>query len=63
MLKRAPKALNIEGIMWDENYPTAIINGIIIGAGEVIEDKTIIEIKLNSVIIRGDDGKDVELKY
>jgi len=63
MLKRAPKALFIEGIMWDENEPKAIINGTIVGAGEVVEGKTIIEIKSTSVIIRGDDGKNIELKY
>jgi len=63
MLKRAPKTLNIEGIMWDENDPKAIINGNIVGAGEVVEGKTIIEIKSTSVIIRGDDGKNIELKY
>ena len=62
MLKRAPKELYIEGIMWDKNNPKAIINGIIVGAGDVVEGKTIIEVKANSVIIRGDDGKEFELK-
>jgi len=63
MLKRAPKALYIEGIMWDTNDPKVIINGDILSVGGVVEDKTIIEIKPNSVLIRGDDGEDVELKY
>jgi len=63
MLKRAPKALNIEGIMWDEKNPKAIINGDIVGIGENIESKTIIDIKPNSVIFVGDDGKEVELTY
>jgi len=63
MLKRAPKALYIEGIMWDKSNPKAIINGNIVGAGDVVESKTIVEIKPSSVIIRGDDGIEVELKY
>lgn len=63
MLKRTPKVINIEGIMWDANNPKAIINGKIVGAGEAVEGKMIVEIKANSVIIKGDDGEEVELKY
>ena len=63
MLKRNPKALNIEGIMWDTKNPRAIINGVIIGIGETVESKTIVDIRPNSVIIKGDDGKEIELKY
>ena len=63
MLKRAPQAINIEGIMWDANDPKAIINGNIVGAGETVEGKMIVEIKFNSIIIKGDDGEEVELKY
>ena len=63
MLKRAPKAINIEGIMWDKKNPKAIINGDIFGIGETVESKTIVDIRPNSVIIKGDDGKEIELKY
>lgn len=63
MLKRAPKALYIEGIMWDEKNPKAIISGNIVGIGDAVESKMIVDIKPSSVIIKGDDGKEVELKY
>lgn len=63
MLKRAPKAFYIEGIMWDEKNPKAIINGNIVGIGDAVESKTIVDIKPSSIIIKGDDGKEVELKY
>ena len=63
ILKRAPKALNIEGIMWDTKNPRVIINGVIVGIGETVESKTIVDIKSNSVIIKGEDGKEIELKY
>ncbi len=63
MLKRTPKAINLEGILWDANDPKAIINGNIVGVGETVEGKMIIEIKANSVIIKGDDGEEFELKY
>ena len=63
MLKRTPKAINLEGILWDANDPKAIINGNIVGVGETVEGKMIVEIKANSVIIKGDDGEEFELKY
>jgi len=61
MLKRAPKALYIEGIMWDANNPQAIINGKMVGIGDLVESKTVIEIKRSSIILMGDDGE-IELK-
>jgi len=63
MLKRAQKALYIEGIMWDAKDPKAIINGNIVGAGDVVENKTIVEVKPNSVIIKSDGGEEVELRF
>jgi len=63
MLKRSPKALNIEGIMWDKKNPKVIINGDIFGIGETVESKTIVDIRPSSVIIKGNDGKESELKY
>ncbi len=63
MLKRAPKALYIEGIMWDANDPKAIINSSILGVGDKVESKTIIEITPNSVILKDEKGKEVELTY
>ena len=63
MFKRAPKVLNLEGIMWDKKNPKAIINGDIFGIGETVESKIIVDIRPSSVIIKGDDGKEIELKY
>lgn len=56
MLKRTPKALYIEGILWDEAFPQAIINGEILRVGDTIENKTILQIKPRSVVISGDEG-------
>jgi len=61
MLKRSAKALYIEGIMWDDQNPSAIINGNIVGVGDTVESKTIVDIRPNSVIISGDDGE-IELR-
>ncbi len=63
MLKRAPRELYIEGIMWDKKNPRAIINGDIIGIGETIESKTIVDITPSSVIFKDGDGKEFELSY
>lgn len=63
MLKRAPRELYIEGIMWDNTNPKAIINGDIIGIGETVESKTVVDITPSSVIFKDSDGKEFELSY
>ena len=63
MLKRAPRELYIEGIMWDKTDPKAIINGDIVGIGETVESKTIVDITSSSVIFKDGDGKEFELSY
>ena len=57
MLKRVPRALYIEGIMWDKKNPKAIINGSIIGIGDYVGPNMVVDIKQNSVIIQGEDGE------
>ena len=57
MLKRTPKAIYVEGIMYDDKSPKAIINGEILGIGDTIEGKLILDIKAKSVTVDGDAGE------
>jgi len=45
------KALVLEGIVWDEKNPKAIINGNIFGVGDHTGSNRIIAIKKDSVVI------------
>ncbi len=56
-----PKSLMIEGIVWDDLSPKAIINGNITSVGDHIGPNTIIKIDHSSVTIRSESG-DVVLK-
>jgi hypothetical protein len=52
--------LMVEGIFWDENNPSVMISGNILGVGGKVGAVTVIDIKPNSVVLR--DGKgEVEL--
>jgi len=53
--------VNLSGIAWDEEFPTAIINGQIVGVGDEIGGYRVIEIRRNKVVLT-DGLKDVELK-
>jgi len=57
MLKRTPKELYLEGIMWDEERPQVIINGEILSVGSTVEDKTILIIRPRSVIVGSEEGE------
>ena len=61
MLGYDAKALVIEGIVWDELNPEAVINGNIVGVGDRIGSNIIMIIRPNSVVIRN-RGEDIELQ-
>jgi hypothetical protein len=50
----------LNGILWDEKTPKAIINDTIVGIGDKINGRTIIEIREDSVILN-DGTVDFEL--
>ena len=50
----------LEGILWDESQPTAIINGEILKEGDKIGSAKIVQIQKDSVIIN-DGSKDYRL--
>lgn len=53
--------LNLDGIVWDEKSPYAIINDKIVEVGDRIAGKKVIEIKVDSVIL-SDGTREYELK-
>lgn len=53
--------LNLIGILWDEAYPQAIINGEIVKVGDNISNNKVIEIKKDRVVL-SDGKKRIELK-
>ena len=58
---QGPRALILEGIVWDEKSPKAIINGNIIGIGDNIDSNVVVDIKQDSVMIKGEAGE-IELR-
>ncbi|NQT47149.1 MAG: hypothetical protein HQ593_06740 [Candidatus Omnitrophica bacterium] len=52
--------LKLGGIVWDEEAPTAIIDGEIVGVGDEIEGNIVVEIQPDKVILN-DGTKIVEL--
>lgn len=62
MITQPPKAISVEGILWDATDPQVMINGNILGVGSNIATNLIIEIKPTSVILQNDKGEMVELK-
>jgi len=53
--------LALEGIVWDEEAPKAIINGNIVTVGDQIGSSVIVDIKQNSVTIRS-ETEETELR-
>ncbi len=49
--------IELEGIMWDEKTPCAIINGRVVKAKDRIGDNEVVEIKKDRVILN--DGKNL----
>lgn len=44
--------LNVQGLMWGANYPSAIINDKVVKVGDVIEGATIIDINSKQVLVK-----------
>jgi hypothetical protein len=54
--------LKLNGIVWDEKNPYAMVNDKVVKVGDVIEGFRVLEIKQGSVILWSDAGKFHELK-
>ncbi|MFA5117250.1 MAG: hypothetical protein WC695_00180 [Candidatus Omnitrophota bacterium] len=53
----------LTGIIWDEKSPRAIIDDIVVGVGERVGEKTVVEIKKDRVILNdGAANSEVLLK-
>ncbi len=52
VLSKDTKASTLEGILWDEKNPKAIISGNIVGIGDRIGKGVIVDIKKNSVTVK-----------
>jgi len=48
--------LNLSGIVWDDNNPTAIINDTIVEKGSTLEGKTVVDILKDRVILNDRNG-------
>jgi type II secretory pathway component PulC len=53
--------LRVEGIIWDEDNPIAVVNGKVVGVGDSVNGVKIIKIKQNEVIFDV-QGKTVPVK-
>jgi len=47
--------LSLQGIIWDEKNPKAMINGVIVKKGDTIQGNTVVEIRKQSVVLN--DGE------
>ena len=50
-------SLDLSGIMWDAQTPTAIVGNEVVMEGDVIGKYTVIKINKNNVIISSDEGQ------
>jgi hypothetical protein len=48
--------LELEGIVYSEGSPTALINGRVVGPGGYVEGYTVVRIERDRVELKGDDG-------
>ena len=61
--KVVPRELLLNGIVWDTENPVAIINNIVVKAGDDIEGNTVVDIQENSVTLtNGSRTLTLELK-
>lgn len=49
--KKGPTRLVLNGIIWDEKNPYAIINDEVVAKGDTIDGNTVIEVRRDSVIL------------
>jgi len=59
--EEAATSLVLEGIIWDEETPSAMINDMIVNEGDIIEDKKVKKITKDSVILI-ENGEEEVLK-
>jgi len=59
ILEKKSSALILNGILWDETNPAAMINDEIVSVGDTISDKTVVEITPTAVIL--DDKTKLQL--
>ncbi|MFA5100907.1 MAG: hypothetical protein WC547_08505 [Candidatus Omnitrophota bacterium] len=58
---KAFQGLILEGIVWDNDKPVAIINGSVVKIGDTIDEHIVVDIKPDRVILN-DGSKEFELK-
>lgn len=61
MLAKPPRAIVVEGVLWDPANPQVMINGEILSVGGTIGTNVIIGIRPNSVVLQTASGETVEL--
>ena len=49
--KKAAVNLKVSGILWDEKIPSAIINSQVVKIGDIIFDKTVVDIDKDRVVL------------
>ncbi len=52
--------LTLSGIIWDDKEPKALINDVVVGIGDKIDENTVVEIEQNRVILN-DGTEDIVL--
>lgn len=57
----AEQGMALNGIVWDEKAPSAIINDTIVRVGEEINGKRVMDIQKNKVTLSAKDGNIYEL--
>jgi len=53
-IKKPKVRLKLSGILWDDKIPSAIINSKVLEIGDLIENKTLVDIERDRVIIMED---------
>ena len=57
-------SIKLTGIVWDEKSPAAIINGVLVRKGDMIDGKEVKDITRNSVTVKeGDKEYKLELNF
>lgn len=57
----ASEDMKLNGIIWDEQNPMAVINDIIVKKGDTCDGQIVADIKQDKVILKGSD-KEIELR-
>lgn len=60
-VEKGVTSFTLNGILWDETYPTAIINNDIVAVGDNIGKNTVVRIDANQVVLN-DGIKDFTLR-